>query len=355
MRTWPRPLLALLILSAIRCSSSTGPEPDMCLLERDSLEAALTTALDNWDRDTYFTLLLEEGFGRTFSHAVGQSGPDVRYRSASTSKWVTSTVILDLVQQGRLSLGDHPQQYIPWWPTSGNASLITLEQLLSFTSGLSGEPPCIHLPGADFTSCALSILDVNTPLATPGQSFHYGSSHMQLAGLMAIRASGASDWSEVFARFQERTGLFPTSTYDLPSTDNPRLAGGMHWTGAEYMAFLDALTDGTVLTEPLRVEMVVDRLFGIPIEYSPVTEGLGREWHYGLGLWLECDGVTTSCTRDPVLSSDGAYGAYPFIDREGGYFGIVAREGSLTSFDEGYRMVAALRPTIEAWAAADCN
>jgi len=98
----------------------------------------------------------------------------------------------------------------------------------------------------------------------------------------------------------------------------------------------------------------VDRLFGVQIDYSPVTEGLGQEWHYGFGLWLECDGQTRSCTQDPVLSSAGAYGAYPFIDREGGYFGIVAREGRLGSFDEGYRIIAALRPQLVAWAAADC-
>ena len=351
-------VVALLASTQVRCSSDGPPSsPDetaLCLMERAELEADLATSLDDWDRDADFTLLLEEGQGHTFMHTVGDSDPDALYRSASTSKWVTAVVILDLVAQGLMSLDDHPQSFLPWWPTSGNQSLITLTHLLSFTSGLDQEPLCINLPGADPASCVRTIQEINSTSLPPGEAFHYGSAHMQVAGLMAIRASGANDWSEVFETFQTRTGLFATAAYDLPSPENPRLAGGMQWNAVEYMAFLDALTDGTVLTEPLRREMVVDRLFGVRIDYSPVTEGLGSEWHYGLGLWLECDGTTISCTQDPILSSAGAYGAYPFIDREGGYFGIVAREGRLGSFDEGYRMIAALRPHLSAWAAADC-
>ena len=61
MRTRLGPFLALLILSTVRCSSSTEPEADMCLLERADLEAAITTSLDGWDRDADFTVLLEEG------------------------------------------------------------------------------------------------------------------------------------------------------------------------------------------------------------------------------------------------------------------------------------------------------
>ena len=46
-------------------------------------------------------------------------------------------VIMDLVEQGVMSLDDRPQDYLAWW-TSDPAdprSEITLEQLLSFTSG----------------------------------------------------------------------------------------------------------------------------------------------------------------------------------------------------------------------------
>lgn len=58
---------------------------------------------------------------------------------------------------------------------------------------------------------------------------------------MAIKAGNYNSWTEIFNEFKEETNLFPNSVYDLPSTTNPRLAGGMHWTANDYSDFLKAL------------------------------------------------------------------------------------------------------------------
>ena len=55
---------------------------------------------------------------------------------------------------------------------------------------------------------------------------------------MAIEPSGAASWTALFDAFKTRTGLFPSAVYNLPSEDNPRLAGGMTWTAEEHLAFL---------------------------------------------------------------------------------------------------------------------
>jgi len=93
----------------------------------------------------------------------------------------------------------------------------------------------------------------------PGVVFHDSGAHMQTAGLMAIRATGAADWAEIFAAWQASTGLFPSGAYDLPSASNPRLAGGMHWTGQEYLDFLVALRDAAVLSDEMRAEMLANQ------------------------------------------------------------------------------------------------
>lgn len=352
-----RPLLVVVLaLLGLQCSQS--PEPDtgsVCLADRIELESALRDDLDSWDRDTDFTLMMQESGGRSFTHSTGTSSPTTSYRSASTSKWVTAIVVLDLVDQGVLDLDDRPQDFIPSWPTSGSLSQITLRHLLSFTSGLVTEPICIHLPTADFESCVMTIADRNASASAPGQSFHYGSAHMQVAGLMAVKASSAADWRSVFSAFKARTGLFPTSEFDLPSASNPRLAGGMHWTGSEYLAFIRSLASGSLLTQPLREAMGVNQVGSAVIADSPALDGIGEDWRYGLGVWLECHSATFNCSSTPTVSSAGAYGAYPFWDRDDGYYGIIAREGGLTSFDQGYRMAEAMRPQFEAWAAADCE
>ena len=77
-----------------------------------------------------------------YSRAFGATAP-ARTRAipvASASKWVTSTVILALVADGKLSLDDTTGKWLKWTGVKGS---ITLRQLLSFTSGLR-DPLCIY-------------------------------------------------------------------------------------------------------------------------------------------------------------------------------------------------------------------
>ena len=185
----------------------------------------------------------------------------------------------------------------------------------------------------------------------PGQEFYYASTHLQVAGLMAIKARGVASWQDVFTEFKTQTGLFATSTYELPSASNPRLAGGMLWTGEEYMAFLKALRDGALLNAASMSNLLADHTATATMVYSPAVAGLGEDWHYGFGLWHECQSATYNCTAGSRISSPGAYGAYPYWDRSKGYFGIVARQGTLGTFPNGVAIERAVRPRAEEWAA----
>ena len=91
-----------------------------------------------------------------------------------------------------------------------------------------------------------------------------------VAGLMAVVALGVDSFSEVFADFRTGTGLFPTSRFDLPSEDNPRLAGGMHWTAVEYMEFLRSLYLGQSLTPELRTALAaIDNAEAVDSSFAP--------------------------------------------------------------------------------------
>ncbi|HEY3450509.1 MAG TPA: serine hydrolase domain-containing protein [Myxococcales bacterium] len=304
--------------------------------------------------DPAFTVLLETGSGVTFMYSRGASTPSTAYESASTSKWVTAAVLLDLVDQGLLTLDTKAKDLLPFW----TEDQVTLKHLLSFTSGFEEEPLCVNLPNADFESCVKTIFDDNVGKGiAPGSRFYYSSTHLQIAGLMAIKAKKAASWTEVFKAFKTRTGLFWNSVYDLPSATNPRLAGGMHWTGLEYLAFLRALNYGNLLSATSREQLFADQRSGAAVEYSP-SMALGEDWSYGLGNWLECRTAKTKgsfdCEAGHRNSSPGAYGAYPFIDFDHGYFGIVARQGGLGTFPEGVHLFRAAEPQIQAWAALSC-
>ena len=312
------------------------------------LEIQIHQSLAELKTDSDFSLSIVAANGRQLIHNRGNFTPETRFRSASTSKWVTASVIMDLVDIGVLSLDDHPQDYISFWPSSGNLSQISLRHLLRFTSGLNDEPLCVNLGTANFVDCVARIAEVNNATPAPGTEFYYVAAHMQVAGLMAIIASGENSWNEVFSTFQTAHNLFSSSVYDLPSANNPRLAGGMHVSGSEYLALLDALYRYNILTPTLIETMSSDQLEIAEIVYSPAEEGLDVNWHYALGNWIECSGK--DCNTSRKFSSLGAYGAYPFIDRQHGYFGILAREGTLGSYTEGYAVYSSVEPLLQQWA-----
>ncbi|MFO0453518.1 MAG: serine hydrolase [Pseudomonadota bacterium] len=71
------------------------------------------------------------------------------------------------------------------------------------------------------------------------------------------------------------------------------------------------------------------------------TVAVGLE--YGLTAWLECATPAAGCD---VLSSAGAFGFMPWIDRAGGYYAIIGMEevGDPTEFST--RLAVELRPLI---------
>lgn len=328
----------------------SGEEPTCSVSQ---IESDMDTVLAQVSTDVNFSFSVQREDGRRYTYNRGASTLATSYKSASTSKMVTAVIILRLVDQGYLKLTDHPQDWISDWPiTSDNALYdITLAQLLSFTSGLSDEPLCLNLPNADFETCVRTIASNNAQSDyAPGEAFYYAGTHLQVAGLMAVKASGLATWQEVFTAFTAQTGLFPTGAYDLPSASNPRLAGGMHWTGEEYLAFLKALNDGALLDPQTLEDQLSDHTASAVMANSPAYNALAEEWHYGFGLWQECRSSTYDCTPGSRVSSPGAYGAYPFWDRSNGYFGILARQGKLGTFRDGIAIERAVQNDVDAWA-----
>lgn len=336
-----------------------SPTPNDCEAKRIELEQSMRDALDaaaqnpSLTNDPNFTVALETADGYRFVYSHGDSSVTTNYESASTSKWVAAAVILDLVDREALKLTDQPSAYLPFWKTEG----VTLAHLLSFTSGYSKEPLCLNLPNADFAGCVERAYETNVDIAqAPGTVFDYSSVHLQIAGLMAVRAVGAQGFGEIFAAWQARTGLFPTGAFDLPSSDNPRLAGGMHWTAAEYLAFLRAIYHGQLLEADTRAAMLSSQRGQAKVVDSPVLDALGQDWAYGFGNWLECPTAlgpdSFDCGAGHRNSSPGAYGAYPFIDFDRRYFGILARQGELGTFRDGDALFSVIAADATYWASA---
>ncbi|HEU4647240.1 MAG TPA: serine hydrolase domain-containing protein [Burkholderiales bacterium] len=348
---WP-----VLLLSAVAAGCGSGMETSAScpVSQQNALEAQMDATLGQAASEVDFSFSVDRQDGRRYTYNRGGSTLQTSYESKSASKLVTAVMILRLVEQGHLALAHQPQSYIGSWPIGG----ITLAHLLSLTSGLTVDPDdCLNNGNSDFEDCVLRVADVNPNPNVPGQAFFYASGHLQVAGLMAIRARGFASWQDIFAEFKAQTGLFPASRYDSPSLSNPTLAGGMHFTGEDYLAFLKSLKSGQLLNSASMAQLLADRTAGIPLDFSPIFSGLpggaamGEDWHYGFGLWHECRSATFNCVAGTRVSSPGALGTYPFWDRSKNYTGIVVRAGAFGTFPTAIAIERSVRTTVEAWAA----
>ena len=325
------------------------------------LEQTMTSRLTGTSTDADFTLILESADGRTYSCSTGMSTSTTLYESASTSKLVTAVLILSLVDRGTttLTLDSKPQDFISFWtpPAANPASGITLCHLLNFTSGFWNEPACLNIGAVNYNTCVQNIYNLNISNSiAPGTQFYYASTHLQIAGLMAIKAGGYADWNAMFEDFKTRTGLFSHSTYDLPSSSNPRLAGGMHWTAEDYIAFLRALYSGQILSASMTTELWANQRGAATVVNSPVLSVMGEDWGYALGNWVECKSATFNCGSSLQRnSSPGAYGAYPFIDFKNKNFGILARQGVLGTFTNGIDLFRTVETSADKWAIKSCG
>jgi CubicO group peptidase (beta-lactamase class C family) len=292
-----------------------------------------------------------------YSRVLGDFALDRNIAVASGSKMVSGVVLLRLVDQGLLSLDSTTGAVLGW---TGPQAAITLRHLLSFTSGL----PVSLRAGDDCTldraitlaQCAAD-LSARALVAAPGSRFDYGSAHLTVAARMAEVVTGTS-WAQIVAQqLGQPLGwspqvLFYTAPRQQAGTTNPLVAGGLRITTQEYARLLGVVHNrGThqgqrLVSTALVDQMGVDPYPAASTGTSPYTRfGLVRE--YGLTAWLECTTPATGCQD---ITSPGAFGFTPWIDREAGYYAIVAMEaqgvGELSQFS--VQLSLDLRPLIRA-------
>ena len=334
-------------------NTDTDSDDDGTEACRKEFENQMVDILQTLETDTEFTLYLETEDQNRFTFSRGRSTLFTSYTSASTSKWVSAVIILRLVDQGVLTLEDRPQDHIPNWEIPDIDPLfdLTLSHLLSLTSGLTVDDPCVNLAESDFERCVRQIAAINSGGEKfPGAEFDYGHAHLQVAGLMAVKAAGVDSWQDLFEAFRSDTGLFPNSSFDVPSLDNPRLAAGMHWQARDYVDFIRAFQFGDLLTDASKSLMMTDQITTAVMADSPIVTSLNQEWHYGFGIWLECPQVVFNCHNIFTDSSPGIYGAYPFSNLRDRFFGLVARRGAAYTIAEGKAVYDAVAPIAERWA-----
>ncbi|MEV8290903.1 serine hydrolase domain-containing protein [Streptomyces niveus] len=259
--------------------------------------------------------------------------PGDKFRIASATKTYVSTVVLQLVGEGRLSLDDTVEDVLPG-VVSGNGndgSRITVRQLLNHTSGLfnyTADFPA--LSGIDayeagrYTTWTdeqlVGIAMRHAPDFEPGAKWSYSNTNYTLAGMIIEEITGRTWQQEVTKRVIRPLGLrdtlTPTTSARIPGSHlkgysafgesapaidvtafNPSAAGAagaMISTAGDMTTFYQALMSGRLLKPAQLTEM----------KKTVRAAELDEAWpgaRYGLGLMeipLTCGGSYFSHAGD---------------------------------------------------------
>jgi D-alanyl-D-alanine carboxypeptidase len=153
-----------------------------------------------------------------------QAGDHIRIGS-NTKTW-TGTVILQLVQEGRLRLDDPVSTYRPDVP--GGAD-ITIAHLLSMRSGLANYTTDFDLSNQNdiYPTKAwkpdelLAKAFAMPPVAAPGTTFYYSNTNTVLLGLIIEQLTGNPVAEEFRTRLFDPLGMDHTQLPDLSSNAIP--------------------------------------------------------------------------------------------------------------------------------------
>ncbi|PPG31529.1 D-alanyl-D-alanine carboxypeptidase [Pseudoclavibacter sp. RFBG4] len=162
---------------------------------------------------------------------------DDHIRIGSNTKTWTGTVILQLVQEGKIALADPVSKYRPDVPNGDN---ITIEQMLLMRSGLANYTETLELNTAldedpDRVWEPEELIKMALPLPVdfePGTDYHYSNTNTILLGLIAEDLDG-KPLAEIYdERIFTPLGLDETSFPEIgdSSIPSPHSDGYFWWT-----------------------------------------------------------------------------------------------------------------------------
>ncbi|MFJ8109318.1 serine hydrolase domain-containing protein [Streptomyces sp. NPDC096132] len=281
---------------------------------------------------------------------------DGYFRMASTSKTLVATVVLQLEAEGRLSLDDTVDHWLPG-VVRGNGndgSRITLRHLLQHTSGIPDDLPGYTTPEEYYQQRhdvygpeqLVARAMAHAPDFPPGEGWEYSNTGYVVLGMIIQKATGHPAHREIEERVLRPLGLDRTRwlgtspTLPRPHARAYQLFGpgsrvdvtdqipvdpeNLSWvtTTRDENRFLRALLAGRLLptrqlaemkqTVPVNAE--VQQLwpggrYGLGLVERPLSCG-GTYWSHegGDGGWITLNGVTDDGRRSAVVSMSEARG-----------------------------------------------
>ncbi|MFD7626423.1 serine hydrolase domain-containing protein [Streptomyces sp. NPDC059851] len=276
-------------VGAVPAAAADGPGPTAVAAGvRAPVDQEALRALMVPDEVASGTMVRVSAPGIRWTEATGglSQDPAASFRIGSVTKLFTSTVVLQLVAEGRFALDTPVQRLLPgilpahWAP-------ITVGQLLSHTSGIGR--PCVAPENPHAPTPAAVVATVTDP-ACPTPEYpvtrqQYNGINYFLAGMVIEKVTGRSYADEVQRRIARPLGLrhtylpapgdtsVPAPSLAAPSEVEPWAwaEGGMVSNAPDLERFLGALLRGRLLPPAQQRE-----LFAMPALSQGARDPMSR-------------------------------------------------------------------------------
>jgi D-alanyl-D-alanine carboxypeptidase len=281
--------------------------------------------------------------------AAGAAQPSGYFRIGSVTKTFVATVILQLVDEGKVSLDAPIEQYLPGLVPNGQN--ITVRHLLNHRSGIydyahdagfstnrwRGAERFQHFEPQELLAVAFR----HQPYFGPDQGWHYSNTNYVIAGLLIERLTAHSYGAEITTRILQPLRLTHTSVpgdrtgvprphapgyaeVDGRLVDATRMNPSLDWAAGEMIStardvntFFDALLGGRLLSAETLTEMRGYRKattlfdYGLGLQRFHLPCGRTVEGHSGqlLGYTsysLHGTTIHTTLSYNPLPNTDPA-------------------------------------------------
>ena len=295
--------------------------------------------------------LLWKGDSLIYKKEMGEFNSKTQAPIASCSKWLTAALVMQFVDEGKLSLDDKVVKYIPEFEKYFK-NYITIRQCLSHMTGIADDSKFLKrlLERRKFASLEEEVnsFAAREIRAAAGTDFWYGNVGLNIAGRVLEVISKKKFEMLIKTKLFTPLGMTKTTFADMNGGPvNP--SGGAKSTADDYMKFLVMLMNkGKYNGQQILSEEAVNQMMQVQdkpdqIKYAPkAAEG----FTYALGSWvlesnektdLSMDGppikkanspklenvVATKKNKATALASPGLFGTWPMIDFCRGYAYII--------------------------------
>lgn len=281
--------MKIIILSIILCSCLNSGAQNSKIVSLDSL----FSHIENHNRGMG-SIDIQKGSTKLYSRDYGQkfqsNSSDLVYRIASITKIYTAVIIMQLIEEGKLSL---ESKLVEYFPSIVNSDKITIEHMLSHSSGIDNylnnysyakEEWMYHNLAED--SLKQIIMSQNS-IFTPGDTNIYSNSNYVLLGWVAEDITNKTLGELITKRIIQPLKL--NNTYYLACPENRKISSYEFvntWQEKRNTNLAAALGAGGILSSTSDMNVFIRALFDMELLNSKSLNRMTTTNNrYGLGIF----------------------------------------------------------------------